>query len=375
MDTIFIAAGGTGGHIFPSLCIAQEIRKRGFQVIFLGTKRGMEENLLKEADFPLLFVRARGWNRKWDFSFFSVLMDNLIGFFQTAFYFFRYRPRALLGMGSYLSLLSAIWARVLGVPIYIHEQNIYPGLSNRLVSRWARKIFISAPEAIVYWKDREEKIDVVGNPLREEVMDWKEKKEEARQKLGLKKDRQTILVMGGSRGSEVINTTFLGTMDWLEKKGLQVIHITGEEGFEHTKEMAEKFSSPYLVYKFLPQPGIAYAAADLAIARAGANTIFELFWFELPSVLIPYGDATDDHQLYNAQWLEKQGLARVIEEKNLTSSLLIEEVEKILISSSCVFSDLRGKYLRESASQIAQTIIEELKRGKGIGQDTLSLTP
>ena len=181
--------------------------------------------------------------------------------------------------------------------------------------------------------------------------------------------------MGGSRGSEVINTTFLGTMDWLEKKGLQVIHITGEEGFEHTKEMAEKFSSPYLVYKFLPQPGIAYAAADLAIARAGANTIFELFWFELPSVLIPYGDATDDHQLYNAQWLEKQGLARVIEEKNLTSSLLIEEVEKILISSSCVFSDLRGKYLRESASQIAQTIIEELKRGKGIGQDTLSLTP
>ena len=92
-------------------------------------------------------------------------------------------------------------------------------------------------------------------------------------------------------------------------------------------------------------------------------------------MLIPYGDATDDHQLYNAQWLEKQGLARVIEEKNLTSSLLIEEVEKILISSSCVFSDLRGKYLRESASQIAQTIIEELKRGKGIGQDTLSLTP
>lgn len=176
MDTIFIAAGGTGGHIFPSLCIAQEIRKRGFQVIFLGTKRGMEENLLKEADFPLLFVRARGWNRKWDFSFFSVLMDNLIGFFQTAFYFFRYRPRALLGMGSYLSLLSAIWARVLGVPIYIHEQNIYPGLSNRLVSRWARKIFISAPEAIVYWKDREEKIDVVGNPLREEVMDWKGKR-------------------------------------------------------------------------------------------------------------------------------------------------------------------------------------------------------
>ncbi len=266
----------------------------------------MEENLLKEADFPLLFVRARGWNRKWDFSFFSVLMDNLIGFFQTAFYFFRYRPRALLGMGSYLSLLSAIWARVLGVPIYIHEQNIYPGLSNRLVSRWARKIFISAPEAIVYWKDREEKIDVVGNPLREEVMDWKGKKEEARQKLGLKKDRQTILVMGGSRGSEVINTTFLGTMDWLEKKGLQVIHITGEEGFEHTKEMAEKFSSPYLVYKFLPQPGIAYAAADLAIARAGANTIFELFWFELPSVLIPYGDATDDHQLYNAQWLVRE---------------------------------------------------------------------
>ncbi|HXL01894.1 MAG TPA: undecaprenyldiphospho-muramoylpentapeptide beta-N-acetylglucosaminyltransferase [Candidatus Atribacteria bacterium] len=367
MGTIFIAAGGTGGHIFPSLCIAQEMKKRDLQVIFLGTKRGMEEKLVGEAGFPLLFVRARGWNRKWDFSFFSMLGDNLVGFFQTAFYFFRYRPRALLGMGSYLSLLSAVWARLLGVPVYIHEQNIYPGLSNQLVSRWAKKVFVSAPESITYWKDREEKIEVVGNPLREEVISWKGKREEARQELGLEGKRQTILVMGGSRGSEIINTSFLEIVGWLEKKGLQVIHITGEEGFERTKEMVKKFPFPYLTYKFLPQPGIAYAAADLAITRAGANTIFELLWFELPSVVIPYGEATDNHQLYNARWLAKQGLARVIEEKNLTSSLLIEEMEKILNSSSCVFCDLKGKYLKDSAFRIVQTIIEELKRGKRLG--------
>ena len=140
----------------------------------------------------------------------------------------------------------------LGVPIYLHEQNIYPGLSNRVVSRWAKKIFVSAPETISYWKDKEMRIEIIGNPLREEVVNWKGKREEARQKLGLEKDRETILVMGGSRGSEIINVNFLGTRDWLGKKGLQVIHITGEEGFQRTKEMAEKFPFPYLVYKFYP---------------------------------------------------------------------------------------------------------------------------
>jgi len=375
VETIFIAGGGTGGHIFPSLCIAQEMKKENLQVVFLGTKRGMEEKLVKEAGFSLLFIRARGWDRKWGLSFLSMLGDNLVGFFQTGFYFLRYRPQALLGMGSYLSLLSALWARILGVPIYLHEQNIYPGLSNRVVSRWAKKIFVSAPETISYWKDKEMRIEITGNPLREEVVNWKGKREEARQKLGLEKDRETILVMGGSRGSEIINVNFLGTRDWLGKKGLQVIHITGEEGFQRTKEMAEKFPFPYLVYKFLPQPGVAYAAADLAIARAGANTVFELFWFELPAILIPYGEATDDHQLYNAQWLEKQGLARVIKEKDLTSSLLTEEMEKILISPPCVFSNLKGEYMQEAASRIAQTIIEELRGRKRIGRNRLSITP
>jgi len=375
MDKIFIAGGGTGGHIFPSLCIAQEIKKENWQVIFLGTKRGMEEKLVKEAGFPLLFIRARGWDRKWGLSFFSMLGDNLVGFFQTAFNFLHYHPRALLGMGSYLSLLSAVWAKILGIPIYLHEQNIYPGLSNRLVSRWAKKIFIPAPEAMIYWKGREEKIEVKGNPLREEVMNWKGRKEEARQELGLEENRNTVLVMGGSRGSEIINTNFLETKDWLKEKGWQVIHITGEEDFQRVKKLVDRFSFPYIVYPFVSQPGIVYAAADLAITRAGANTVFELLWFNLPSIVIPYGKAADNHQLYNALWLEKQGLARVIEERNLTPLLLIEQMEKILAPSSCVFSDLKGEYLKESASQIAQTIIEELKRGKGIGQQHTSIIP
>lgn len=375
MDKIFIAGGGTGGHIFPSLCIAQELKKENWQVMFLGTKRGMEEKLVKEAGFPILFIRARGWNRKGGLSFFSMLGDNLVGFFQTAFYFLRYRPRALLGMGSYLSLLSAVWAKILGIPIYLQEQNIYPGLSNRLASRWAKKVFIPAPEAMVYWKDREEKIKVEGNPLREEVTNWKGRKKEARKKLGLEENRNTVLVMGGSRGSEIINTNFLGVKDWLKEKGWQVIHITGEEDFQRVKNLVDDFPFPYVVCPFVSQPGIVYAAADFAVTRAGANTIFELLWFNLPSIVIPYGGAADNHQLYNAIWLEKQGLARVIEEKNLTPTLLEEEMDRIFISCSCVFSDLKGKYLKESASRIAQTIIEELKRGKGIGQQYPSIVP
>lgn len=346
--------------MFPSLCIALEIQKRaGWDIIFLGTKRGMEKELVHGSGFKMVYLVARGWNRRFGWHFFRLLGENLLGFLLGGFYFFRYRPRAFLAMGSYLSLLGGLWARFLRVPIYVHEQNVYPGLANRIVARWAREVFVSTQDTVSYLTGCR-RVEVVGNPLRKEVMDWKGKREEARKELGLEPGRRTILVMGGSKGSAIINESFLQALHFLEGDTIQVIHLTGKEDFVQVQENAKNFPFPYLVYSFLSSPGIAYAASDLAICRAGANTVFELFFFGLPGILIPYAEATESHQVYNALWLQKQQPVEIVEERELTPSILAEKIRRMLDQESSHSGDIQ--YLKDAASIVAQEIVEDILR-------------
>lgn len=326
---IFIAAGGTGGHVFPSVSVAEELRRLGsHEVFFLGTRRGLEADTVAPR-FPILYVSARGWNRRFGLHTLRMVGENILGFSTVGWYFLRYRPQAFLAMGSYLSLLGAFWAKFFRVPIYLHEQNVYPGLANRIVARWARKVFLAFEETEKYLRTRGE-VEVTGNPLRKEVMDWRGKKEEARCFLGLESNRKTILVVGGSRGSSILNRVFLETLEILPQANLQVIHITGREDYLKVSEEARKKPFPYLVFPFLESIGVAYAAADVAFCRSGANTVTELLFFGLPSILVPYGEATDNHQWYNACWLAQQGLAAVLSESELQASVLAQKLLEFL---------------------------------------------
>ncbi|MEN3185855.1 MAG: UDP-N-acetylglucosamine--N-acetylmuramyl-(pentapeptide) pyrophosphoryl-undecaprenol N-acetylglucosamine transferase [Atribacterota bacterium] len=357
---VFIAGGGTGGHVIPSLCIALEIRKRvDWDIIFLGTKRGMERELVRSSDFRMVYLVARGWNRHFDWRFLRLLVENLVGFLLGGWYFLRYRPRAFLAMGSYLSLLGGIWARWFRIPIYVHEQNIYPGLANRIVARWAKMVFVAAQDAIPYFEGCKT-VKVVGNPLREEVMEWRGKKEEARKRLMLEPGRRTILVMGGSRGSEVINENFLQALDFLDESAIQVVHITGKEDFFRVEERARRFSFPYRVYPFLSCPGMVYAVSDLAICRAGANTVFELFFFGVPSILVPYAEATESHQVYNALWLQRHQPVEIIEEHVLCPDLLGEKIRTMFLTAHRYSEDTQ--YLKRAASIIAEEIVGDAQR-------------
>ncbi|MGQ9472547.1 MAG: UDP-N-acetylglucosamine--N-acetylmuramyl-(pentapeptide) pyrophosphoryl-undecaprenol N-acetylglucosamine transferase, partial [Candidatus Caldatribacteriaceae bacterium] len=230
-----------------------------------------------------------------------------------------------------------------------------------IISRWASKIFVVASEVGLYLPHGV-KVEVVGNPLRKEVTDWKGRKEEAQRMLGLQPGYSTILVMGGSKGSEVINQNFLQAMNFFAQNDIQVIHLAGKENFPYVREMARKFPFPYLVYPFLPSPGLAYAASDLAICRAGANTVFELFFFGLPSILIPYAEATESHQMYNALWLQKHQPVEIIEERNLSPQVLVDKILKLLRMEK--FDSKEAQHLLNSASLIAQKIVGEIL-GKG----------
>jgi len=200
---------------------------------------------------------------------------------------------------------------------------------------------------------------VTGNPLREEVVAWEGKKEEACALLGLSKSRKTLLVAGGSRGSSFLNRVFLEALDFLPKEMIQVVHITGVEDFAPIAEYAEKQPFPYRVFPFLDAMGMAYAAADVAFCRAGANTVTELFFFGIPSILVPYREATENHQWYNAQWLVKQGLAVVFSEEELRGPLLARELLRLLNRpSGFPESESRRVQFRKSAACIAREILD-----------------
>jgi len=358
LNEIFIAAGGTGGHIFPALSIAQHL-SHDFLIRFIGTKRGMEKKLVPEAGFALSFIRARGWNRTSTVDFLRAFGDNIVGLFQSCYLFIKFRPRAVLVFGSYVSLLIAFWAKIFRIPIFVQEQNIHPGFANRIISRWSKKTFVPVAEAVEGFRDTS-RVVVTGNPLRGEVLDWQGKDKEARGKLGLDSHKKTLLIIGGSRGSQLINQVFWQALPFIEKLNLQVIHITGDESYQEAKERAARYPFPYLVYDFYPNPGIFYAAADLVISRSGANVTYELFCFGLPAVLIPYGEATEEHQFYNAQWLGEKLPVIIIDEKSLHSEGLAQAIRGLSEQSEKKYKKIED--FRFSATRIAGMIVNEIRR-------------
>jgi len=360
LNEIFIAAGGTGGHIFPALSIAEHL-SRDYPVRFIGTKRGMEKILVPQAGFSLSFIRARGWNRTSALDFLRAFGDNIIGLMQSGYLFIKFRPRAVLVFGSYVSLLVAFWAKLFRVPIFVQEQNIRPGFANRIISRWSKKTFVPVDEAAQGFRDRNQ-IVVIGNPLREEVLDWQGKEKLAKEKLGLDPQKKTLLIIGGSRGSHLINQVFWQVLPLIEELKFQIIHITGEESYQEAKKKSALYPFPYLVYDFYPNPGIFYAAADLVISRSGANVTYELFCFGLPAVLIPFGDATEGHQLFNAQWLMEKQPVVVLDEKNLQPESLIQAIRDL--SGLTIKKIKKNQDFRFSAARIAGMIVKEIRRRK-----------
>lgn len=359
---IFIGAGGTGGHVFPSLCIARKLQEVGeCEVFFLGTRRGLERKVIESFGFPVLYLSARGWDRRFSWKTMQMLGENFLGLILAGFYFFRYRPSLFLAMGSYLSLLGALWAKIFRIPIYLHEQNVYPGLANRVVTKWAKKVFLSFEETKEYLPRFDGEVVVTGNPLREETIAWKGKRDEACRILGLYPSLKTILVMGGSRGSSAVNRVFLEALEYMPREGFQVIHITGEEDFTRVAEEVKRRDFPYLVFPFFESMGLIYAASNVALCRAGANTVAELYFFGIPGILVPYSKATENHQLYNARWLEKKRLAVVVEEGELRAPFLAEKLLELLRFEGHHNTE-EGIFLTGAASCIAQEILREWGR-------------
>ena len=323
---VLIAGGGTGGHVFPGIAVAEEMRRLrpGSEVVFVGGKRGLEAVAVPEAGFRVRFILSRGFPRrmwwKWPWAAFV----NLMGMLQAFVVVLSERPDVVLGTGGYASVSIAIAAWLLGKPLLLQEQNSVPGLSNRILSRIADEVHLSFVEARSYFT-RKDHLKVTGNPVRAHILSGD--RATAMQEFGLSPGKPTVFVFGGSRGAKRINQSAVEAMRLLKDRvDVQFILQTGREDYEWAKTEVDRDVLPARVMPFLRRIHMAYAAADLVVCRSGAMTLAEIAVCGTPAILVPYPFAAHDHQVVNAMNLVDRGAAAMILDRDLTGERLAKEI-------------------------------------------------
>lgn len=333
---IIISGGGTGGHIYPAIAIAQEIRDRlpETQLLYVGTREGMESTIVPQAGFDFKTIDITGINRSSLIKASQSLAKMPRSFFQGWEVVRDYRPDIVIGTGGYVSFPVVLAATFLDCKTYIHEQNALPGLANRNLARRVDCVMLTFPEA---QKQLNAKlIKLTGLPVRKDILNVNAG--EARQKLGLKEDKFTLLVFGGSRGAMTINQAMVGAMDRLQHEDIQIIWLTGENGYQDIKKsLADKVDLHDMecnlqVFPYMYNMNEVLAVSNLAVCRAGASTLSELAIMGLPAILVPYPYAAENHQEMNARaLLQKKAVTMVIDEF-LDGDTLYQRVSELMFN-------------------------------------------
>ncbi len=319
---IVFTGGGTGGHIYPGIATAKALKSRieNLSVLFMGTKRGLEAQLVPQEGFEISFISAMGLSSHPVKALFAMLSVSL-GLLQSLRLMMTFKPHLVVGTGGYVSGPVALAASLAGVPVVIFEQNIIPGKTTRFLSRLARKVCVSFRETGRYLPS--EKVVVTGNPVREAILT--RSREEGRAALSIAPGRRCILVTGASQGARSINDGILNALASWRDKEWTIIHLTGEKNFEQVKNRAEALVQgaklDYRCLGFLRNMEEAYAASDLAVCRAGATTLAEITARGIPAILIPYPYSAEAHQEKNAAWLQDNGAGVMIQDAEVNEKL------------------------------------------------------
>ncbi len=329
------AGGGTGGHLYPAIAVANEIKKikPESEIIFVGTKSKIEGKVVPKLGYSFKSIWIKGFARKFNFENLLFPLKLFVSLIQSIVISFRFKPSVAIGSGGYVAG-PAIWgASVLGAKIILMESNSYPGITTRLLERYADELHVAFEDSKKYLR-KPDIIKVTGNPVRTEL--GSASKAEAKKYFGLDESKKTILVLGGSLGAASINEAVAGCIEELEKKSLQVIWQTGKNYYHNYKNI--NFDSVKIL-DFIEDMDKAYSACDVLVARAGATTIAELTVLGIASILIPSPHVAENHQYYNAKSLSENNAAVLIKDsdvKKILKDKIIEITgdEKQLISLS-----------------------------------------
>jgi UDP-N-acetylglucosamine--N-acetylmuramyl-(pentapeptide) pyrophosphoryl-undecaprenol N-acetylglucosamine transferase len=349
--TILIMAGGTGGHIFPGLAVAERMRQAGWEVLWMGAKGGMEERLVPPHGHRTAWIRARAARGKGVLQKLLLPANLLFSFYESARHILRAKPDVVLGLGGYVAFPGGMMASLLNRPLALHEQNAIAGLANRVLAGVSDKVMVAFPGAL---KNGE----WTGNPVRAEIAAVPEPHARFAGRTGPLR----LLVVGGSLGAQVLNETVPRALALLGQE-VRVVHQAGEKHLEALKRHYAQAGVSGELVAFIDDMAARYAEADLVICRAGAVTVAELSAAGVASVLVPFPHAVDDHQTANARFLADQGAAVLLPQRELSAeglATLIKGMDRDRLLDMATKARSLGK--PEAARVVAERCMELAQR-------------
>jgi len=362
---LLIAGGGTGGHLFPGITIAQAIKNKEpeTEILFVGSSHRIESTFVKEVGFNFTAITTSQLGSTLSFKNILFFCSLIVGIIQSIFILLKFRPTVILGLGGYISVAPLLAGVILRVPAVIHEQNFSPGRANKFLSGFVNKVALSFESSISFF-DKSKSV-FTGNFVRANIENRLSRRE-ALQQLGLKEDKFTLLLVGGSRGAHKINMVMSEGIELLKKSiplnEFQIIHLTGSEDEKQVKDKYTKMKVDNYTTAFLHDMGVAYSIADLAISRGGATTMTEIIHCGLPAIIIPYPYAVRDHQAENARFLERHNVGILILEEELSAEKLVKRItglytDRNLLKSMAENSRRLGK---KGSVEIMTNLLKEL---------------
>lgn len=358
---LIISGGGTGGHIFPAIAIANAFRERhpDSQILFVGATGRMEMTRIPEAGYKIIGLWISGLQRSLRFSNLMFPVKLIVSYLRSVVIVKKFKPHAVVGTGGYASGPIMLAATRLGVASVIQEQNSFAGLANKQVAGKVSKVCVAYDGMEKYFP--KEKIVLTGNPVRKDILIIEEKRGKALGQFGFDAGKKTLLIIGGSLGAKTINESILLGIEKLIDAQVQVIWQTGKGYYHEYQSQLSKYDLKKIrVYDFLREMDLAYAAADVVISRSGAIAVSELCIAKKPSILVPSPNVAEDHQTKNAMALVEKQAAQLVADKD-ARDILVDEVLKLL------FDEQRAAKLSENISKLAKPnatneIVDEIEK-------------
>ena len=353
--TFVMAGGGTGGHVMPALAVARELKSRGHQPVFIGTRAGFEARLVPQSGFPLEWIEIGALQRVGFVRTVRTLVELPFSLLRSYKLLKRHRPAAVFSMGGFVAGPVVLAALVQRIPVVVMEPNAIPGLTNRRIGHFVKRALLSFPEAASYFP--KERVEITGLPVRPEFFDIPDKPPDG---------SIAILVTGGSRGARTLNRAAEESWSLFRRAGMPVrlLHQTGAQAYD---EIARAFSSSGLageVVPFIDDMPAAFAQADLVVCRSGAGAVAEVAAAGKPSILVPFPFAADDHQFHNASAMSRIGAARLVPDREMNGRRLFDEISRLFSDRAELrrMSALARGFAHPDAARRAADLLEKFGR-------------
>lgn len=356
---VIISGGGTGGHIFPAIAIANALKKssENIEILFVGAEGKMEMEKVPAAGYKIEGLRISGLQRRLTLSNLSFPLKVIASVLKAGKIIKRFKPDVAVGVGGYASGPLLYAATRKGIPTLIQEQNSYPGITNKILAKRVNKICVAYQGMEKYFPKN--KIILTGNPVRQDVINIENKKTRGLEYFELTENKKTLLVLGGSLGARTINESIKAALEKIKNSGIQLIWQTGKTFFPQAQEVVKPYEQNGIkTYDFINKMDYAYSVADVVISRAGASSVSELSLVKKPSILVPSPNVAEDHQTKNAMALVNHHAAVLVKDDEAREKLIITALE--LINNDEQQSKLQNNIAKLGLQNSAEVIANEV---------------